>query len=128
MIVNPNDDSTSFISLNHSGLPQLTVDNSDFSVQCCMFSYSSFRLVQNCTDTINNNLSEIKIKSNLSLEASRLAFKTACCSFYGHNFLSKEEAIHDQSDDVRSSSFSSSSYYLSVKPSKLSRESSFTLS
>ena len=49
--------------------------------------------------------------------------------FYDHNFfLSKEEATRNQSDDVRTSSLSSYSSSLSVKPSKLSRQSSFTLS
>ena len=62
------------------------------------------------------------MKCNLSVEASRLAFKTACGSFYGHNyFLSKEEAINNQSDVRTSSSISSSS------SSRRSRQ-SFTLS
>ena len=116
------DASTSNISLNRSGLPRLTVNHSDFSVQCCLSSRPSVRLVRNCTDTIKNTLCEISVKCNLSLETSRLAFKTACGSFYGHKyFLSKEEAINNQSDVRTSSSTSSSS------SSKRSRQ-SFTLS
>ena len=47
--------SASIISLNCFGLPQLTVDNSDFSVQCCLSSCPSVRLVGNCTDTIKKH-------------------------------------------------------------------------
>ena len=123
------DSSTSGVSLSRSGLPRLTAHQSHFSVQCCLSNRPSLRLVRNCTDTIKNTLCEISVKCNLSLEASRLAFKTACSSFYGHNyFLSKEEAIKNHTDDVRTSSFTSSSSSLSVKSSKRSRKSSLTLS
>ena len=40
-----NDNITSIISLNRSGLPRLTVDYSDFSVQCCLSIRPSVRLV-----------------------------------------------------------------------------------
>ena len=101
------DSSTSNISLDCSGLPRFTLNHSDFSVQCCLSSRPFVRLVRNFTDTIKNTLCEISVKCNLSVEASRLAFKTACGSFYGHNyFLSKEEAINNQSD-VRTTSSTS---------------------
>ena len=125
-----NDGRSTIISTNRSGLVRLTKNHSHFAVQCCLSNRPSVRTVRNFTDTIKNTLCEISVKCNLSLEASRLAFKTACGSFYGHDyFLSKDEAIQNQSElDLRTSLSTSSSSPLSIKPPKRSRLSSFTLS